>query len=64
MAAKRTDWIVCHDGTQGTMAYAMECTRCGEIQKVALPITVNRYVAMARVFERDHARCKPGGDDA
>jgi hypothetical protein len=33
--------------------------RCGTLQRVALPISVNCWVAMAKVFEHDHRRCKP-----
>jgi len=52
------DWIVAHDGTKGEMAYALECRRCGAIQKVVLPISVNCYVALARAFAREHRQCR------
>ena len=54
---KYRDWIVIHDATQGEMAYALECLRCGQVQKVATPIGINLYLAMGREFERIHARC-------
>lgn len=28
--AVKTDWIVVHSGDKGSMAYAMECKRCGD----------------------------------
>lgn len=54
----RHEWIVCHDGTAGKLAYAMECRRCGDIQRVALPIALDCWVALAWAFERMHARCR------
>lgn len=66
MTKKVRDWIICHDGTARDLAYAMECLRCGLIQKVALPISISGYVAMAQVFEREHAKCRPhaaGGEE-
>lgn len=54
----RCDWVVTHDGTQGPLAYAMECLRCGIIQKVAVPISVDCYVAMAQAFLRSHRGCR------
>src|SRR3990167_10110304 len=56
---RHRDWIICWDSTQGEKAYAMECLRCGELQKMATPITIDRYCAVAKIFSRDHARCKP-----
>ena len=55
---KSCDWIVCHDGSHGKDAYALECRRCGAIQRVATPISVDCYVAMAKAFERMHRTCK------
>jgi hypothetical protein len=52
------DWIICHDATKGIDAYAMECLRCGEKQRVALPIGLQMYAAMAKVFTRQHKKCK------
>ena len=51
-------WIVCHDATQGRMAYAMECQRCGAIQRVAVPFNIRCYVAMADEFQKIHSQCK------
>lgn len=55
---RNTDHVVAHDATQGDMAYALECTNCGAVQKVALPISLDCYVAMAKAFGKTHARCK------
>lgn len=52
------DWIICHDATKGIDAYAMECLRCGEKQRVALPISLQMYAAMAKVFTKRHKKCK------
>lgn len=52
------DWIVCHDATCGELAYALECRRCGIVQRIATPISITCYAAMARAFEREHSRCK------
>ncbi len=54
-----TDWIVSHDATQGDLAYAMECTRCGVVQQIALPISVDCYVAMGKEFTKYHKHCRP-----
>ena len=57
-AVKPTPWIIVHDGTRDEDAYAMECLRCGEKQRFALPINVTVYYAAARAFEKIHAKCK------
>ncbi len=54
----KQDWIICHDATQGDMAYACECLRCGDVQKVAMPISINCYVALARAFAKQHKHCR------
>lgn len=58
-AAKRSrDHVVAHDGTQGDMAMALECLHCKTVQKMALPCSINVWVAAARAFGKEHARCK------
>jgi len=52
-------WVVCYDGTKGRDAYAIQCRRCGTIQRVALPISVKCYVSLGRAFAAEHAHCKP-----
>ena len=54
------DWIVMHDGTKGEMAYALECLRCGTIQKPpsGQPLPVDYWCKVAKGFERYHLRCK------
>lgn len=62
MAGKKaTDWIVTHDCTKGVDAMAMECRRCGVKQRFALPLNVNIWLAAAKVFQRQHAKCKEDG---
>lgn len=60
MASRKTsrDWIVCHDGTKGDLAYACECKRCGEIQRFVIPINLEMWLAAAKVFGRQHKSCK------
>ncbi len=53
-----TPWIIIHDATCGEMAYAIECRRCGAVQRVATPITVDCYVALSKAFGKTHERCK------
>lgn len=57
--ATENDWVICHDGTQGELAYALECLRCGSVQKVATPINIDCYIAMARAYGKQHSRCRP-----
>lgn len=56
---KSKSWIVAHDGTQGRDAYAMECQRCGTVQRFAVPIEISVWCAAAKAFEREHATCRP-----
>ena len=51
-----TPWIWCHDGS-GPDPYMLECKRCGEMQKLALPISVDAFLAVAHVFLRHHSPC-------
>jgi hypothetical protein len=62
MPRKSYDWIIVHDGTHGDLAYALKCTRCGCVQKVAIPISVTCWCAMARAFGKEHRRCKEATD--
>lgn len=60
MGVKRQrDWVVAHDATQGDKAYALECLRCGVVQKVALPISIDCYLALGGAFAKEHSRCRP-----
>ena len=54
----KRDWIVMNDATAGDLAYAMKCLRCGDVQKVALPISIDVYVAGARAYSRMHVKCR------
>lgn len=55
------DWVVGHGCDEGDLAYAMECQRCGVIQRVRTPLFVDGYVAMANAFIEQHSTCKPNG---
>ncbi len=57
-------WIVCHDGTGGDLAYALECLRCGNIQRVATPISIDCWVAMGKAYAKQHRHCKAKGEEA
>ncbi len=50
-----TEWIITHDATKGDMAYAMECTRCGVIQRTQTPIQISLWSAIA--FMKLHSGC-------
>ena len=52
------EWIVAHDGTQGSDAYALECTRCGVVQPCVLPIAVTDWIERMRQFLLVHRDCK------
>ena len=58
MGEKPKPWIVMNDATAGDLAYAMKCLRCGNVQKVVTPISVDVYVAAARAYARTHSRCR------
>ncbi len=51
------DHVVSHDGSQGPLSYAMECLHCGDIQRVALPIDMSCWLAMAEAYMAIHAKC-------
>ena len=54
---KNRDWIICYDGTHGDKSYAMECRRCGAVQKVAIPIQISVWAAGAKAFQKIHRKC-------
>ncbi len=56
---KEHPWIFARDGRGGALAYALECRRCGVVQRVVLPIEISVWCAMAKAFERSHAQCRP-----
>ena len=57
-------WIVMHSGDApddvmgNGMAYALECRRCGDIQRVATPIQTEIMLAMGRAYHNLHEGCK------
>ncbi len=57
-----TEWIRCHSGdAPHGMAMALECQRCGEIQKVVLPMAADLWIALAKAFRQIHRQCKEPG---
>jgi hypothetical protein len=52
------DWIIAHDATKGEDAYAMECLRCRQKQRFALPISVSVWCAAAKAFQKEHRNCQ------
>lgn len=40
--------------------YRMFCLHCGEHYTPALPINLNMFLAMSKVFGGQHKTCKPG----
>jgi rubredoxin len=55
-------WIIAHTPTQGANALAMECRRCGYVQKFSLPIHVSVWCAAAKAFEKLHKDCQERKD--
>lgn len=56
---KPADWIILHDGTRGRDAYALECLRCGTVQRCdGNPIPVIAWCAQAKRFQVAHMKCK------
>lgn len=52
------DWIICYDATHGDDAYAVECKRCGTKQRFAIPVNLDMWLAAAKVFQKQHRKCK------
>jgi hypothetical protein len=52
-------WVIGHDGTHGQDAYAVECLRCGQKQRFALPIDIGVWCAAVGAFGAIHGQCKP-----
>jgi hypothetical protein len=55
---KDTPWIIAHDSTCGELACAMECRRCGVVQKFSIPVSLTYWCAVAKAFRREHERCQ------
>lgn len=53
-----TPWVIVHGATKGDKAYALECRRCGGIQRVVLPMSMSIYLAMGKEFIKIHRDCK------
>jgi len=55
----RYSWIVIHDGSRpGKTAGQQECLRCGESYRMALPVSLNVFIAAGKAFTADHRGCK------
>jgi len=54
----KCDWIIAYDGSHGRNAYAVECKRCGVMQRFVTPISLDVYLAAIRAFQNIHANCK------
>ena len=52
-------WIVAYDATsQHTHPpYTLECRRCLGTYSPSLPVSIALYAALARAFEKQHAKC-------
>ena len=56
------DWIVTYDGTQrGKPPMSMECTQCGSTLTPSLPISASHWLALAKVFGKEHKKCRERG---
>jgi len=51
-------WIIAYDSTQGEKALALECLRCGYLQRFSLPIQISVWCAAAKAFEDHHKDCE------
>ena len=53
------DWIIAHDGSIAAHPpMSLECQRCHATLAPSLPIAVDVWAALARIFQREHRRCK------
>ena len=53
----KTPWIIANDATRDE-AYMLKCLRCGATQSFNLPISIDYYVGVGKVFQKEHRRCK------
>ena len=58
------EWIVAHDGTHGADAYALECTRCGTVERCDLPMGLNDWVGRMKRFSLLHRDCEEAKEKA
>ncbi len=54
----RDDHVIFHAGTKGDLPYVLECQHCGQIQEVAMPISIDWLAAIGKAFGRTHRTCK------
>jgi len=52
------DWVTVCDGLHPGTTFGMKCQRCGEVQKIKLPVAADFLVAVGKAFVREHRRCK------
>ena len=63
--AKRFDYIVFYSEPQPERMdceepqYVMKCTRCGQRVKIPVPLSLDMFVAMGKVFLKEHRVCWP-----
>jgi len=51
-ASTGTPWAVLNFETG-----ELECQRCGRTMRIDLPVSVNFFADVAKLFSREHARC-------
>ena len=54
-AFKNITWCIIDDSVQPAV---FRCLRCGEIEEVSYPISINDYVIKSKKFCKKHNRCK------
>lgn len=57
----RTPWIVAYDSTRVHRKPPMsfECLRCKATLVPSLPISVDAWTALAKLFGHQHRKCEP-----
>lgn len=53
---KDLDYVVFHDGTQRPYG-TIECRRCGQVERLPIPIRIRRMVAWIGSFSEEHEEC-------
>ena len=52
-----TSHVVAHDGTR--RPFGFECLHCGAVLGLALPVSVDEFVAASEAFLARHRACPP-----
>lgn len=50
--------IVLLDDSHGDEAHSFKCLHCGQIHKLAMPISITKFAKAAKAFESLHKDCE------